>query len=60
MIKNLGNFEVEKVANVLLIDDNLLVDFSVLKILRTVFIKGKKMNKKPLIIMKKRQKTEII
>tara|TARA_B100000809_G_scaffold148292_1_gene145749 strand:- start:653 stop:796 length:144 start_codon:yes stop_codon:yes gene_type:complete len=47
MIKNLENFEVEKVANVLLIDDNLLVDFSVLKILRTVFIKGKKMNKNP-------------
>ena len=48
IMNNMGTIEIGKVANLILIDRNPLVDLSALKNPKTVFVKGRKLDRKTL------------
>ena len=48
IMNNMGTIEVDKIANLILIDNNPLLDLSALQNPSTVFIKGRKLNKDSL------------
>jgi len=48
IMNEMGSIEVGKIANLILVDDNPLLDLSALKKPTTVFIKGRKLNRKTL------------
>ena len=48
IMNNMGTIEVDKVANLILIDNNPLLDLSALQNPSTVFIKGRKLNRDSL------------
>ncbi len=48
IMNNMGTIEVGKIANLILIDNNPLLDLSILQNPTTVFIKGRKLNKDSL------------
>jgi hypothetical protein len=56
IMNNMGTIEVGKIANLIVVDDNPLLDLSVLKKPTTVFIKGRKLNRKTLDNYEKKAK----
>jgi hypothetical protein len=56
IMNDMGTIEVEKIANLIVVDDNPLLDLSVLKKPTTVFIKGRKLNRKTLDNYEKKAK----
>ncbi|WP_299440365.1 amidohydrolase family protein [uncultured Aquimarina sp.] len=54
IMNNMGTIEVGKIANLLLIDNNPLLDLSTLQNPSTVFIKGRKLNKETLDYFEKK------
>lgn len=56
VVNSLGSVEVGKIANLLLLEKNPLEDISVLKNPNTVFIKGRKLNRKTLDLFKAKAK----
>tara|TARA_B110000046_G_scaffold185870_1_gene230030 strand:+ start:2870 stop:4303 length:1434 start_codon:yes stop_codon:yes gene_type:complete len=56
IMNNMGIIEVGKIANLIVVDDNPLLDLSVLKKPTTVFIKGRKLNRKTLDNYEKKAK----
>lgn len=56
VVNSLGSVEVGKIANLLLLEKNPLEDLSVLKNPNTVFIKGRKLNRKTLDLFKAKAK----
>jgi hypothetical protein len=56
IMNNMGTIEVGKIANLIVVDDNPLLDLTVLKKPTTVFIKGRKLNRKTLDNYEKKAK----
>ncbi|MCK0135778.1 amidohydrolase family protein [Arenibacter sp. S6351L] len=56
IMHQLGTIEVDKVANLLLVDHNPLIELSTLKNPSTIFIKGRQINRKTLLSFKEKAK----